>query len=236
MTTVYYLDPEDIVSDFLRTYLTDPRDRAEDSNTDNVTATAGQTEITLTPSANTTVSCITALTVNGTSLNKWEDYYWDYQNEKVTFFTALTLNDTVVITFKEGSKNWIYSDKTDDNLGANSFPRISMFMVVNPGKRLGQYKAPMESSSIMQIDVWSKDRYIAEISGRKYSNNYLTRYLGNQITKAFEDNESALFPVLYNYRLVSGPRAASYSDQYQAYHSIVEINVKGLRTGRIEVI
>ena len=235
MTATYEISPEDIISDFLRVHLTDPKARAEASNTDNVTATAGQTTQVLTPTANTTVSCITALTVNGTALSKWKDYYWDYQNQTVTFFTALSLNDAVVITFKEGATNWIYSDKPDDDLSAASFPRISVWTVSNPGTRLGQFGAPVESSGVFQIDIWSKDRYTAEVSGRKYSNTYLTTYYGNKITKAFEDNESDLFPVLYNYRALSAPRAAPYSVRYQAHHSIVEVGLKSLRTGRIVV-
>jgi len=230
----YYLDPEDIISDFLRVRLTDPKARAEATDTDTVTATAGQTEITLAPPSGS-VSCITSLTVNATAIVKWRDYFWDYQNQKVTFFTALTVGDAVLINFKYGTTNWIYSDKPDQELSAISFPRISIFTVSNPGKRLGQYEAPVEGSPILQIDIWSKDGYVATIGSLKYSNNYLTRYLGNQITKAFEDYESDLFPELYAYNPISGARTAPYSEEYQAYHSIVEINVKGLKIGRIEV-
>jgi len=233
--TEYYIDAEDIVTDFLRCYLTDPRARAETLNSDSITATAGQTEITLSPTSGTTVSCITSLTVNGVAKDKWKDYYWDYQNQKVTFYTALSLNDAVVINYKEGSSNWIYSDKPDENLAANSFPRINVFTVSAPGRRIGQYTAPVESSILLQIDIWSKDRYTATVNNRTYSNEYLIRYYGHQIIKAFEDNEKSLFPVLYNYQLISGPRNAPYSIRYQAYHGIVEINVKGLRSGRISV-
>jgi len=232
--TEYPIDSTDIVVDFLRTRLVDPKARAEDAETDNVTATAGQTEITLTPTVGT-VSCITSLTVNAVAKVKWRDYFWDYQNQKVTFFTALTLNDAVIINFKQGTTNWCYSDKPDEELSATSFPRISLFTVSNSGSRLGQYEAPVESSPVLQIDIWVKDGYIATVSGRKYSNDYLTRYLGNQITRAFEKYESDLFPVLYAYRPVSGPRTAPYSDEYQAFHSIVEVNLNGLAQGRIEV-
>lgn len=230
----YYVDPEDIITDFLRVRLTDPKARAEALDTDNVTATAGQTEITLVPPSGS-VSCITALTVNAVAQVKWRDYFWDYQNQKVTFFTALSLNDAVAITFKYGTTNWIYSDKPDEELSATSFPRISLFTVSAPGNRLGQFEADVEGSPIIQIDIWSKDGYIATISSRDYSNNYLTRYFGNQITRTFEKFESDLHPELYAYRPVSGPRTAPYSHEYQAFHSIVEINVKGLKLGRIEV-
>ncbi len=230
----FYLDAEDAISDFLRVRLTDPKARAEASESQNDTATAGQTQITLTPTAGT-VSCITALTVNAVAQVKWRDYFWDYQNEKITFFTALSLNDAVITTYKFGTKNWIYSDKPDEELTAASFPRISLFTISASGKRLGQFEAPVESSSVLQIDIWSKDGYVKTIDSRKYSNNYLTRYLGNQVTRAFEKFESDLHPELYSYEPVSGVRTAPYSFEYQAFHSIVEINIKGLKLGRIEV-
>lgn len=235
MTATYYLDPEDIITDFLRRHLTDPRARAENTASDNVTATAGQTEITLTPTAGNTVSAIISLTVNAVAKTKWLDYYWDYQNQKITFYTALSLNDAVVINFKEGTSNWIYSDRPSQQLVTTNFPRISVFMISNPGSRVGNYQAPIESNPILQIDIWCKDKYTYTVGGRTYSGKYLARYLGNQITKAFEENESDLFPTLYNYRMISGPRAAPYSIEFQAEHSIVEISFKGLKTGRIEV-
>jgi hypothetical protein len=225
---------EDIITDFLRVHLVDPRSRAEASTSETVTATAGQTTITLSPPSGS-VSCITELTINDVAQSKWKDYYWDYQNEKITFFTALTLNDSVKITYKYGIKNWAYSDKPDENLSATSFPRIEVSTINSPGRRLGRYDAPVEMSHYFQIDIWSKDNYTATVSSRTYSNEYLVRYYGNKITKAFEDNEDDLFPLLYNYVPVSGPKTAPYSERYQAYHSIVEINLRGLRSGRIEV-
>jgi len=234
LTDEYYVDQEDIICDFLRKNLTDPKSRAEDSETNDFTATAGQTVFTITATTGS-VSCITSITVDGTSSKKWQDYYWDYQNSKITFFTALTVGQAVIVTFKQGTTNWIYSDKPDEALAANSFPRISIFSLSGAGERLGQYEAPFESSPIMQIDIWARNEDVNTIDSRKYSNNYLTRYLGNRIKKALEQNEEDLFPLLYNYRLVGGPRAAPYSVEYQAYHSVVEINVKGLQTGRIEV-
>lgn len=232
MTQEFIIDSEDIIVDFLRANLSDPRSRAEDTATKNVTATAGQTEITIT-SASGSVSAITSLTVEGVTKSKWQDYYWDYQNQKVTFFDALTEDDAVVINYKYGTSNWIYSDMPNERLSSTSFPRIQIFTVASPGNRLGQYNAPIESNYRFQIDIWSKDDYITTISDRKYSNEYLVRYIGNRITKALEDSELDLFPLLYNYIPLSGPRTAPYSERYQAYHSIVEVGFKGLRSGRL---
>lgn len=214
--------------------MTDPRTRAEASGTNNLTATAGQTVFTVTPDSGS-VSTIKTVTVEGNTKTKWVDYYWDYQNSKITFFTALSLNDAVVITFKYGSSNWIFPDKPDDKLTATKYPRISIFSVSGSGTRLGQYEAPVEGSIVLQIDIWTKENYIATIDSRKYSNNYLGRYLGNQITKAFEDNESDMFPLLYGYTPISIPKEAPYSEDQQAYHTIVEVNLKGIKLGRIEI-
>jgi hypothetical protein len=232
--TVYYIDPEDIITDFLRNRIVDPRARAEATKTDTATATAGQTTMVLT-SPSGSVSSISALTINAVSKIKWKDYHWDYQSQTITFFVALTVGDAISVTYKYGTSNWIFSDKPDNALSSTSFPRVSLFMVSAPGKRLGQYTAPTESSPVLQIDVWSKHDYVVTISNRKYSNNYLTRYIGNQIIKAFEDYESDLLPTLYNYTPISGPRAAGFSEEFQAFHSIVEVNFKCLKIGRIEV-
>jgi hypothetical protein len=235
--TEFYIDPEDAVSDFLRVFLTDPRARAEATETQTFNPGNGDTVITLAAPTAGSVSCVTGVTIDGASMGalKWTNYHWDYQNTVLTFYTAFAGTEEVIVTYKYGTQNWIYSDKPDDKVKATDFPRISVFNVSAPGSRLGNYEAPVEGSVILQIDVWSKDRYSKTIGGRTYSNNYMTRYLGNQITKAFEDNESSLFPLLYNYIPVSGPRAAPYSTKYQAYHTIIDINLKGLKIGRIEV-
>jgi len=231
--TTYNINPEDIVSDFLRVHLTDPRARAETTSTDSFSATAGQTTRTITgvPASNT-VSCVTSITVNGTAISKWQEYFWDYQNEKVTFFTALTLADAVVITYKYGTSNWIYSDRPAGNLAADNFPRISAHIYSGSGKRRGNYEAPVESSPLFQIDVWVKKDYIKSIDGVKYSRELFGRYLGLQVTKAFEDNEGDLFPILYDYIPIGIPAAAPYSEEYQAFHTIVQLNLSGLDLGR----
>ena len=125
------------------------------------------------------------------------------------------------------SKLKIYCSSTESYL--NIFP------VSGSGLRRGNYEAPVESSQVHQIDVWVGKNYVKTISGKKYSNEYLGRYLGYQIMKAFEDNESDLFPVLYNYIPVGIPSDAPYSVEYSAYHTIVQIHLAGLKIGRIEV-
>ena len=227
----YYIDPEDVISDFLRVNLSDPRSRAETTNTNTFSATAGQTEFTISQSEST-VQCITQVTVNSVIKKKWVDYFWDYQNYKITFFTALSLNDAVIVTFKYGSTNWIYSDKPKDSLSAISFPRIEIFSTGSPSEKIGNYDAPVHSEPSIQIDCWARTGYQATINGKIYSNEYLGRYLANQIKFALEDNEETLFGIFYEYNL-NGPRAAPYSKEFVSYHSVIDVTFQGTGVGRI---
>lgn len=230
--TEYYIDVEDVVTDFLRTFMTDPRARAEATDSNNFTATSGQTEFTITPTSGS-VSCITSVTVDGASQTKWTDYFWDYQNSKITFYTGLTVGQAVVVNFKYGSTNWVYSDKPNDNLGSDSFPRISLFTIGGGGNKIGNYEADIDSRPVIQIDLWTRVDQVFTIGGRKYSNEYLGRYLGNRVVAAFDDNEAELFGVFFDFDLVGFPRTAPFSEEYVAYHTVVEVRVKGLNLGRI---
>jgi len=228
----YYLNVEDVISDFLRTFMIDPRNRAEDSISNTFSATASQTIFEITPTVGS-VSCITKLTVNGSEKTKWKDYFWDYQNSKVTFYDALTLADVVIVTFKQGITNWIYSDRPDEALKDASFPRISIFTTGGGGNKIGGYKADIDSKPSIQIDCWAKIAQPFTIDGRKYSNEYLGRYLGNKVVDAFDDNEDVMFGVFYDFDLVGYPRGGPYSEEYAAHHTVVEVRVKGLHLGRI---
>ena len=233
MTESLYLDSEDILTDFLRSRLTDPRNRAEDTETQTFNPSLDDTDITLANPTTGSISCITGVTIDGTDSKKWKNYYWDYQNKKLTFFSGFAGTEEVIITYKYGSSNWIYSDKPDENLSSSSFPRISIFTVSGSGQRLGNYEAPMESNVLLQVDLWVKENYIATYDSRKYSNNYLSRYLGNEIIKQLSENEDELFPVLYDFRIVSNPRPAPYSYEYQAFHSVIELSFNGISVGRL---
>jgi hypothetical protein len=231
--TNYFIDPEDLLSDFLRVHVTDPQDRAEDLDSNTFTATASQQDFSITPTIGS-VSCVTSVTVDGTTKAKWCDYHWDYQNSKIIFYKPLVGSEEVIANFKQGSSNWIYSDFPDDKLALSSWPRISLFTIGGSGKRLGQTQAPTESSPVFQIDVWTKDGQVLTIDSKKYSNHYLGRYIALQVSKAFEQHEDDLF-ILYNYNPTGNPRTAPYSQEYQAHHTVLEVNLKALKLGRIEV-
>jgi len=230
-----YLNPKVIVTDFLRNNLTDPRSRAESSNSNTITS-GGQTEFSITPSSGTTVSCITSVTVEGTTQDKWHDYYIDFQNQKVIFFNTVTNGDEVVINFKEGSTNWIYPDKPHTNLSINSFPRISITLVSGTGTRLGTYKAPIQTELQFSINIYTKEKgtdQIYTINGIKYYGNSLAEYISWQVMKAFEDNESEMFPALYDYTIPQPPLDLDFTTDSQTYRKQLNVNLKGVSVGEI---
>jgi len=225
-----FISPKNIIVDFLRTHLTDPRARAEATNTE--TFDGGTTSYQLTPTVGK-VACITAVAVNSVTQNKWTDYYIDIQNQKVIFYSATvagTLN--VSITYKQGTTNWIFQDKAKESLSTTSFPRISIMKVSGSGKRIGQYNAAVEKVNRFQIDIWVKEDYAATIGSIVYAEETLAEYIAYQIQKAFEDYEKELFYQLYNYTLMSGPNDLGFDKTYECFHEALDIELKSINEGQ----
>lgn len=224
-----YINPKEIITDFLRSKLEDPRSRAEDTNTE--TFDGGGTEFSLTATTGS-VQCITSVSVDGTTQTKWKHYYIDHQNQKVIFFSnTASGTDNVEIFYKQGTTNWIYPDKPKKTLSATSFPRINIISIGGTGERLGQYNSDMESVENFQLDIWTKEDQIFTIDSVKYSGDRLGTYIAYQITKAFKESMEDLHPALYNYSILSTPRDMGFDSELQCYHKIVEIELRGINIG-----
>lgn len=223
-----YLSPKEVVVDFLRHRLTDPRDRAEDTNTESFDG--GGKEFTLTaPEGN--VSCIISVEV-GDEKNKWKEYYYDYQNDKIVFYEDTESGtDNVEITYKYGEKNWIYPDKAKTKLSRDSFPRISILTVSATGNRLGQYNSNMSESTQYQIDVWTKENQVFEIGDRKYGGDALAEYIAIQAKKAFEDHVDEIHPQLFNVTITNGPRDMTFSKEMECFHYVIELELNSIDSG-----
>lgn len=232
-----YLPTKWIIVDFLRAQISDPRTaRATSSKINNFTATAGQTEFELTPTSGKSLSHIISVTVNATSKSKWTDYYIDFRDQKIIFYTGLTLSDAIIVTFGESSSNWIYPDKASEKLSTTAFPRMNVLVIAAPGKRLGNYKAPVESAIMFQIDIWTKEKQDGQvfiIDGRKYTGEALAEYLAFKITEAFEEQEDELHPALYSYEQAQGPRDLPFNTEMQCHHKTVEFELNSINVGRI---
>jgi len=193
--------PEDIIVEFLRARLTDPRDR-HTSDSDSFTATAAQTEFTLTPTTEThLVRAIVSVVQQSVTLKKWQDYYVDLVNKKVTLLTGATVADAVVISYKTSvaGDEWIYPDKPIAALGSSKFPRISVSVINKTGDRLGVYSASLLNRIHFQVDCWTKEGYSKTISSANYEEQNLADYLGHQVEAQLSDYIDDLYPKLGHY-------------------------------------
>jgi len=231
-----YLNPDKIIVDFLRNNISDPRSsRVGTSTSDSFTASASQTTFQLTPSSEKSLSHVTSVTVDAGSKDKWEDYYIDAKAEQIVFFSAMSGGEAVVVNYVENSTNWIFDDKPVESLGATAYPRISV-QSFGSGDRLGNFEAPVSTILTVQVDIWCKERSSTDVftvSSRVYTGEDLCKYLGVQVSQAFEDSESDLHPVLYNYVPKQTPsRPMPFDLVRQAHHRIVEFSIEGLSLGR----
>jgi len=227
-----FISPKNIIVDFLRRRLTDPRSRAETSQTEEFNG--GGKTFSLTPTSGT-MSCITAVTVDDVAQTKWSDYYIDFQNQKVIFYSnTASGTDNVDITYKRGTSNWIYPDKAKETLSKTAFPRMNVLVVGGSGERLGQYNSNVVSTIHFQIDIWTKENQKFTISSVVYEGDKLAEYLAYETTKAFRANEDDLHPELFNFTLLGTPRDLGYNQEMQCFHKIVEIEMRGIDVGEGE--
>jgi len=227
-----FISPKNIIVDFLRRRLVDPRSRAEVSQTEEFNG--GSTDFQLTPDAGT-MSCITSVKVGATEQTKWKHYWIDSQNQKVIFYsnTASGTNN-VDITYKRGTSNWIYSDKAKKTLNRTAFPRINVLVVGGTGERLGQYNSNVESTIHFQIDIWTKENQLFTIDSVVYEGDKLAEYFAYEVTKSFRAYESDVYNALYNFTLLGTPRDLGYNQEMQCFHKIVEVELKGIDVGEGE--
>lgn len=221
-----FISPKNIIVDFLRHRLTDPRSRAEASRTEEFNG--GSTNFSLTPSVGS-VSCITSVTVDSIEQTKWKHYYIDFQNQDVIFYsnTASGTNN-VDITYKQGTSNWIYPDKAKKTLARTSFPRMNVLVIGGTGKRLGQFDSNVESVIHFQVDVWSKENQPQTIDSVVYEGDKLTEYFAYEVTRIFRAHVEELHPALYDYTLVGTPRDMPFNQEMQCFHKIIEFELKGI--------
>ncbi len=230
-----YLNPKWIIVEFLRNRLIDPRNRAEDIKTEEFTAKDGQKEFVLSP--DTSLSSIISVEDNSQEQKKWRDYYIDLRNHKIVFFSGRTAGNLITISYKQGSTNWIYPDKPVMTLSSESYPRISVSKITGTGLKLGRYDAPMESSILFQIDIWTKEKaknQVFDIDGDKYSGELLADYFALKVVNAFEKYEDDLHPALYNAIIRQIPRDLPFDETYQAFHKQIEVELNTLNLGYID--
>jgi len=247
--------PEDIVAEFLRARLTDPRSRyttetdffpAVELGTGTITLSeklilsdyydhwdTGKASYTLTPTTATNLLRAVKSVKRGTTvLKKLQDYEIDLANKKI-FLTAKPAGNK--ITYVEycnssAGNEWIYPNFPVAEMGKAKFPRISVQIVSKTGDRAGPYTAPLANQIHFQVDCWVKENYYTTVSGKRYQEQDLADYLGIKVENAFIDYIDDMYPRLYNYTEVAfGPM--EFEKATQTYRHKQEFTLSCLNSG-----
>ncbi len=225
-------DSEEIVIEFLRANITDPRGRYS-SDSDSFTASAGQTDFVLTPSDDShLVRAVKSVSVNGNSISKWQDYDVDLRNKKVILGAGASEDDVIVVNYysSDSGDEWIFPDRPISKLGQDKFPRISVEVMDMNSNRLGNYSAPLGDSPTFKIICHVKDNYNYSVSGKKYSKQGLANYLGYKVKKCFSDSVNELYPKFYDYSGLNWV-PLPFDEESQTYMLGQDVQLSGVDVG-----
>ncbi len=225
-------NPDDIVAEFLRARLTDPRSRYT-SDSDTFTATSGQTVFTLTPTnGSELVRAITSVTVASVTQKKWQEFTIDLKAPNITQLIGVTENDEVIVSYftAASGSEWIYPGMPIGTMAASEFPRISVQVVGITSERAGPVNAQMIDTVHFQIDTWTKKKYTTTISSEFFSAQKLADHLGTKVKEAFADNVDDLYPKLYDYVGLDFNQMP-FEEDTQTFRYKQEITLNGIDVG-----
>ncbi len=225
-------NPDDIIAEFLRARLTDPRSRYT-SDSDTFTATSGQTVFTLTPTTGShLVRAITSVTVDSVTQKKWQEYTIDLKAPNITQLTGVTENDEVIVNYFTAASGteWIYPGMPIGTMAASKFPRISVQVINIPGERAGPVNSEMIDTVHFQIDTWTKEKYTTTISSEFYTEQKLADHLGTKVKEAFADNVDDLYPKLYDYARLSFNQMP-FEEKTHTFRHKQELTLNGIDVG-----
>jgi hypothetical protein len=149
--------------------------RGVTTTTDSFTATAGQTNFTLT---HTNVKNVRSLTVNSVAKYFINDYTINFSTGVVTLLVGANLNDPVVIQYDYGSPDKIYPDMPRDDLSLTSFPRIGISLVSITTEPFGLGGMNHLSDILISIYLWMPVNKDSNIAGGLGGANDINTYMG----------------------------------------------------------
>jgi len=225
------MEPKELIVEFLRSRLTDPRSR-NFLKTETFTGDGSTTEYTLSPDSDFNIFYIKSIKVDGSELNKWEDYTFDtsFQDKTITFSTAPSNGSSIEITYGQGTTSWIYPDLAKVELSASQYPRINVLVINSTGTRLGNYTSDIGNVERYQVDIWVKENYYYTYNNRVYEGDKLAMLLARQISEAFKNYINDLYPKLHDYRYLN-LRDAVWEVERQCFHVIFEFEIRGENLG-----
>jgi hypothetical protein len=220
-------EPEDLIVDFLRKRLSDPRSR-HTATTDTFSGTGAPQTLTLTPTTSNSVQVVTDVQVSAVSQKKFTIYDYDLRAKTVTGTFASGTNN-VVVSYDEGTTDWVYSDEPYIDLSASSYPRVRVWKVDENGVRMGQEStnpASLIGTVQFQIDIYVRnDRQTFTIGSKVYANDALLQYLARQVVEAFRLYVDDLYPKLHDIEILSS-RPFPFDQDRQAFRWMILVSAQ----------
>jgi hypothetical protein len=222
---VYYIDSAMLIADFLRSNLTDPRGRVQLDSNYSQTLDGSTRVISINGVDN--ISHIANVQIDGSSLTKYKDWVYDYNNRNL----VLSQTQTGELTYDVYvGTNWIYHDRPRTDMKPNQFPRITVSTVSSPSPVLGNDKAKIVTSYRFQVNTYCKSNSFfttdvglstnVEMSGQELANK-----INDDIINVFRDSRDDLHPIFANYTLQVRKAVEPYDTSIQAYNTRQEFSM-----------
>ena len=227
---VFY-DPALILVEFIRSRVSDPNSsRTYTQQTETFDGDGSTTSFSLSPTSGK-MQWVESVTVGGTTMKKWQEYYVDIELQKIVFVTAPGSGSAnIVVVYRRGATCWVYNDTPHfKDLTEFSYPRISVAHL-NPGARtVGSDTSGLIFDWQFQVNCWTKEgeKNMYVVDGQLRGHLDLCRYLLLQVLIAYKTYNDDLYPALYNVREINGPRDLPFEETDQAYHSAVDLRFTG---------
>lgn len=224
-----YIEDKSLICFFLRTVITDPKNRISLLDSDSVTLT-DDTIVSVTSTSN--ISHISNLELDSVPLTAFVDYVYDIKNRKIVFFESKTGDLTYDIY---GGSNWIFDDTPrKEDLSKDSFPRISIIYVSRTNNILGNFDAKEEINNRIQVDVWSKKDQVFTVNIGDYSSNLgedkLVMYLASECSNKLKENAWDLtYYYFKDFIPITKPTNQTYNSNYELYNSKFEFFIKTIK-------
>ena len=230
--TIKLPEAEDILTEYLRRKLTDPKSRMTDVVAESHSPAASATTITLTHSK---LSHVDAVTVDAASKTLWEDYYITpgATSSVLTFDSAFAGTETVLVSYAYiTAGNWIYPSMSTDNPNERAeYPRIAVITVDDPVAYMGSGTSLMRSYPHISLHALCTGEGVSidsETWGGRNAARKLCRYAFTQIKDNWRDD---LSPTLFDFEPISGPVNVPLDERYRIYRAKADFRLSILDEG-----
>lgn len=230
----YKLNPILIMTDFLRSNLTDVSERItlEGNNSVNV---SNSNIVGVTATGN--ISHIDNVQIDGVTSNKYVSWIYDLKTRNIIFREAVT--GVVTYDVYTGT-NFIYPGRPKNTLNDNSFPRVTIEKVSAIGNVLGNDKAEIVTNYRYQIKTYTRRDVLVEVDiydgvTSNFEGQDLAEYINLRIYDVFDTYRYLLHPIFANYDLNLKEAFEGFDENINCYVTRQEFTILHIEDDYINI-